>query len=371
VKALACVAALYCASCASTPAKAPETSATAANSAAPQTPLTPQATEPASGRASVDARDLPPHATFADVVDAARALDDSGQTAADEPRCLLDLRGPARLAADVAVGARPLAPAPLVLASALNDAAGPASVFSAWGTTPGEALALVAFTTTTPAAARAPAIAAILTPEGVSVRAAHMAVRAHPEPLSIEATASLLAELEPPAIVYVSAEAAIPLERVAALLRALPERFEVALAVALPKGTRLPAPERAPSTELTCPDGLPAPRPDEPEGELDPAALRGALGPLKEQALACALSTGGRALLGGKLTLGLRVNADGKLDPLCMLQDTIGESLLRRCVIEAARALRMPAPEPRGFVDVHLPLELALLGPTAQRALCE
>lgn len=305
------------------------------------------------------------------MVDSARSLDDNGQTGAGDPRCLIDLRGSPRLSADVAVGARPLAPAPAGLASALDVAAGPASVISVWGSSPGESLALVAFTTTTPAAARAPAIAAIVTRAGVSLRAAHTAIRAQPEPLPLERASALLAQLPPPATVYVSAEAAIPLERVVALLRALPERFEVALAVALPQGTRLPAPAQASSTELMCPEGLPAPNDDEPEGELDPAAVRGALEPLSSEALACATSTGARALLGGKLTLALRVNAQGKPDPLCMLSDTIGEPLLRRCVIEAARALSLPAPEPRGFVDVHLPIEIALAGPPPQRALCE
>jgi hypothetical protein len=180
----------------------------------------------------------------------------------------------------------------------------------------------------------------------------------------------LLAQLPDPVIAYVTAESAITLEQIANVLRSLPNRFEVALAVVLPKGTRLPAATER-SQELLCPEGLSEPKDDESEGSLDPAALRSVLAPLRDAALKCALSTGGQALQGGRLELGLRIGADGRARELCMVRDAIGELVLRRCVIEAARALKFPAPSPVGFVDVQLPLELALTGPAAQRALCE
>ena len=158
--------------------------------------------------------------------------------------------------------------------------------------------------------------------------------------------------------------------RFAELLRGIPNRFEVALAVALPKETRLPPPAAA-STELLCPDGLPAPAHGEHEGDLDAASARTAFGPLREAALSCALATGGRALLGGRLVLGLRIGADGKAAQLCFVSDAIAEPQLRRCLVSAARDLSLPTPHPAGFVDLNVPLEIALEGPTQQRTSCD
>lgn len=330
------------------------------------------APEPARAPASALAeppRILPPHATFADVVDLARSLDGASRDAASG--CLIG-RAPARLAADVLVAARPLADAPRDLATLLAKAAGPPAIFTAWGSLHGELtdVALVAFTTTSAGSARATPIAVFVTAKGVFLRAAPLALRAHPEPLTPEAAGALLAALPDPAIAYVSAEAAVPLDALVAALQAVPARFEVALAVALPKGTRLPAGE-ARSQELLCPGGLPEPLADEPEGSLDVAALRSVLAPLRDSALSCAQSSGSVALAGGRLELGLRIGADGRARELCMVRDDIGALTLRRCVIESARALQFPAPQPAGFVDVQLPLEFALEGPAAQRAFCE
>jgi hypothetical protein len=316
-------------------------------------------------------RVLPQHATFADVVDLARNLDAANHTQSQEG-CLLAVGPAARFGADVSAATRPLADAPKELATLLLRAAGPPTIFTAWGSTPGELpdIALAAFTTTTPASAKASALAMFLTSQGVFLRGAQLPLRAHPDALDLGAAGAVLAQVPDPVIAYVSAESAIPVEQLAAALRSVPNRFEVALAVVLPKGTRLPAVAER-SQELLCPDGLPEPQSDEPEGSLDPAALRAELTPLRDAALRCALATGGQALQGGRLELGLRIGADGRPRELCIVRDAIGEAVLRRCVIEAARALKFPLPSPTGFVDVQLPLELALTGPAAQRPLCE
>lgn len=304
-------------------------------------------------------------------MDLARNLDAANHTQSQEG-CLLALGPAARLGADVLLAIRPLADPPKELATLLLRAAGPPTIFTAWGSSPGELpdIALAAFTTTTAASAKAAAVAVFATAQGAFVRGAQLPLRAHPEALEVGAAGALLAQLPDPVIAYVTAESATPVEQVANLLRSLPNRFEVALAVALPNGTRLPA-ATPHSQELSCPDGLPEPKADEPEGALDPAALRTVLAPLRDAALKCALSTGGQALQGGRLELGIRIAADGRPGELCMVRDEIDELVLRRCVIEAARALRFPAPNPPGFVDLQLPLELALTGPAAQRPLCE
>jgi hypothetical protein len=279
---------------------------------------------------------------------------------------------PRQFAADVLAGARPLPEVPRELASLLLKAAGAPAVITAWGDSPGELpdVALLAFTTTTPRSAKLPAVAMVLSGPGVFLRGAAMPLRAHPEALTPQAAATLLRGLPDHAIVYISAEAGVPVEQLVAALRSVPDRFEVALAVALPKGTRLPAPA-ARGSELLCPDGLPEPAADAVEGSLDAATLRQVLAPLRDAGLSCALGVGGLALQGGRLEIGLRISPDGRARELCMVGDTIGEPVLRRCVIEAARSLQFPAPSPAGFVDVHLPLELTLEGPTAQRALCD
>jgi hypothetical protein len=296
---------LALAACATTAATEPQ--ATLQPAAAEATPPSAAPAAPAS-----TSRFLPQLATFADVVDIARALDAADHTRS-EAGCLISNGPPIQFAADVLAGARPLPEVPRELATLLLKAAGAPAVITAWGDSPGELpdIALLAFTTTTPRSAKLPAVAMVLTGPGVFLRGAALPLRAHPEALTPEAAATLLSDLPDHAIVYVSAESGVPISQLIAALRSLPERFEIALAVALPKGTRLP-PHASKGDELLCPDGLPEPADDQVEGSLEAAALRDVLAPLRDAGLACALSTGGLALQGGRLELGLRVSADGR-----------------------------------------------------------
>jgi hypothetical protein len=116
---------------------------------------------------------------------------------------------------------------------------------------------------------------------------------------------------------------------------------------------------------------LPAPGSAEHEGELDSAAAQRALAPLREAALSCALNAGGRALLGGRLVLALRIGANGRASESCFRTDEIAEVRLRRCVIAAARDLPFPQPSQAGFADVEIPLQITLQGPSPQRVRCE
>ena len=320
---------------------------------------------------SPDVRRLPRNATFADLVDTARATDSAGDSRS-EAGCLLREPEPVRLEADLLPAARPL-PRPLPdLSQAVAQQVGAVALLSGWGNVPGELpdVILLGFTTTTPAAIKNPVIALFMTRAGTFVRGAEPALRAHSEALTTTATTALLAQVTGPAAVYVTAEADISIAALIELLRAIPNRFELGLAVALPKGTRLPPPA-APGNELLCPAGLPAPANTEREGALDAASAQTAFAPLKDAALSCAIATGGRALLGGRLVLGLRIGANGKARDLCFISDAIAEPLLRRCLISAARDLALPTPRGAGFVDVNIPLEIALEGPSAQRASCD
>jgi hypothetical protein len=318
-----------------------------------------------------DPRALPVHATFADLVDAARKLDGAGEGHSAAGCLLRGASVPTRLEADLLPGARPLPTVEAELGPTLEQQSGAIAVLSAWGNVAGEpGPILLAFTTTTPAAIKLPVIALFMTRSGTFVRAADPAVRAQTKALSASDATTLLSQLQTPAAVYVTAERDTPLSGLAELLRGIPNRFEVALAIALPKQTRLP-PTAAASTELLCPDGLPAPARGEREGGLDTEAARAAFVPLREAALSCALATGGRALLGGRLVLGLRIGADGKAAQLCFVSDAIAEPQLRRCLLSAARDLSLPTPQPAGFVDLNVPLEIALEGPSRQRISCD
>jgi hypothetical protein len=351
------------AACAAPTALAPPP-APAVRAASAEPPAPQRALEPA------DIRRLPHPGTFADLVDVARFADTAGQ-AHSESGCLVKGTEATRLEADLLPGARPL-PHPLQeLAPLVAGAAGSVTLLSAWGNVQGELadVILLSFTTTTPKAVKVPILALFMTRNGTYVRGSEPVVRAHSEALTTTAATALLTQLSGPATVYVTAEADLPLGALTELLRSVPNRFELALAVALPKGTRLPeAP--APARELLCPEGLPVPGRTDREGELDTGSAQAAVTPLREAALSCALATGGRALLGGRLVLAMRVGADGKARELCFVSDDVAEPMLRRCLISAARDLALPAPR-GGFADLNVPLDITLEGPTAQRASCE
>jgi hypothetical protein len=319
-----------------------------------------------------DPRALPERATFGELVQVAQAVDSAGE-AHSTSGCMLRISKPARLEADLAVAARPLPPAPEQCEAAVADSVGAIPVISAWGNRPGESDdgVLVAFTTTTPKAVKNPAIGMFITTDGVLLRAADPGIRAKPESMTPDQAGVLLSSVEGPATVYATADRDLPLTQLLEAVELVPSRFEVALAVALPKGTKLPAltPPADRGGDL-CPDGLPPPAASDREGELSGAAAQSSIGPLREHALACALNTGGRALLGGRLVLALRIATNGRAREACFVKDEIGEPLLRRCLVSAARDLTFPAPNPAGFADLQVPLQLELEGPAAQRPRC-
>lgn len=320
---------------------------------------------------SASPRALSEHATFGELVRVAQSLD-TAAAGHSSKGCLLRLTAPARLEADLALAARPL-PDPVVHSDdAISEVLGPVAVMSSWGNVPGEAEAglLVAFTTTSPAAVKLPAVALFATQRGVLLRAADAGIRAHPEVMTRDQAGVLLAALPGPATIYATADRDLDLHALLAALELVPNRFEIALAVALPKGTQLPAAAPVDPSAL-CPAGLPAPAGSEREGDLSSAAAQQAVTPLREAALSCALNAGGRALLGGRLVLALRIGADGRARETCFVADEIGEAALRRCLLSAARDLPFPRPNPAGFADLQVPLQLSLAGPSPQRARCE
>lgn len=340
--------------------------------------------DPARGDGAGSARALGATATFADLVHAARTLEDRGEGGASAG-CLLRGSGaaasPWRLEADVAVAVRPL-PAPWDDYDAhLRGHRGPARVLSRWGQTRAEpySLALVAFTSTVPVDATRGAAVLVLTDAG-----AYVLGTAPDSPLSATGALPLarvveaLRALQPgstPALVAVTAEADLPLASVRAALAVLADLGAPStLAVPLAPDVRLPAePAVAPDVAERglCGHGLPEAAADAVEGDLAPGDIVGALTPLREAAARCLSVTSGRAASGGRLEVTLRIAANGTVSEACTLRDELLDPALRICVLEAARSLRFPAPSPAGYVDVVLPLRLAADASLAQRPLCE
>jgi hypothetical protein len=321
-----------------------------------------------------DPREVPGQAHFGDLVRLAQELDGSGN-GHSEAGCLLRGTEPLHFEADLSLSVRPLPPVSEHAKEVMDDKSGAITVLSPWGTS-GAAKTelsdaiLLPFTTTSPGAVKLPTVALFATRDGVYLRANKGLLPGAPSTaLSPEEAGSWLARLGEPAAVYVTAERALELRKLTELLKLVPNRHEVALAVALPKGTRLPTPA-ADNGEGQCPQGLPEPAAAEVEGSLDATAAQGALAPLREAALSCALSSGGKALLGGKLVLALRIGPDGRAREACFVSDAIAEPVLRRCLLSSVRDLPLPMPKPTGFADVHLPLQIELAGPKPQRASC-
>jgi hypothetical protein len=324
--------------------------------------------------AAPDRREVSGQAHFGDLVRLAQELDGGGK-GHSEAGCLLRGTEPLHFAADLSLSVRPLPPVSENAKEVMEDHAGAITVMSPWGTVgasqkdPVDAI-LLPFTTTSPAAVKLPTVALFAARDGVYLRAPHALLPGAPTTaLSPDDAGAWLARLTDPAAVYVTAERALPLRKLMELLKLVPNRHEVALAVALPKGTRLPPPA-ADNGEGSCAGGLSEPAASDVEGSLDAAQARSALAPLREAALTCALSSGGKALLGGKLVLALRIGPDGRAREACFVSDAIAEPMLRRCLLSSVRDLSLPVPKPAGFADVHLPLQIELAGPTPQRATC-
>ncbi len=230
-----------------------------------------------------------------------------------------------------------------------------------------------AVTTTLPPR-REPAIVWALTDRGVYVRSSTEAAT-EPGPRPIDA---LTATVGPSTgVLYVTAEAGTPLDRVADVLRRAPASLagRIGLAVALAPNTRLPD---APATDSSvaadaglCPEGLPELPANAVAGDLHTDAIVSSLGPLRQAASTCVTGTQGPGAAGGRVVLALRIGADGRVETACATEDETSDPVLRECLLRAARATAFPTPNPPGSLDVQLPLALAPLESQRQTPICE
>jgi hypothetical protein len=327
---------------------------------------------------AADTRVLGAGATFADLVSAARRLDDTGRADSDAGCILRGSEGlPWKLEADLSVAVRPVPEAPADLDERLGRARGAVRVLTRWGALGAEGgdVALVGLTSTFPLR-ESEGVALFLTDRGVWVRDLAAGAEAPAEALPLDdAAARVLERIERVAMpVFVTAEAGIPLGRVRQLLAALPTALSglVAIAVPLAEETRLPETTTAPAGDrMMCPDGLPAPTADMQLGNIAPEDIIGSLTPLRDGARQCFDNTTGPAALGGRLVLHFRIGPEGQITEGCYTEDDIDDITLRTCVREAARATRFPAAGPSSFVDAALPLVFTPDASLRQAALCE
>ncbi len=310
-------------------------------------------------------RFLPADATFSDLVQTVSLVD--GTETTTEP-CLMgkNANGGYRLAGEVAPGLRPLPPPAEDLDAALKDASH-VQVLSPWGAY-GSAPAALSFASLTAFPPLRNALVLVLTDRGMTLRGTGTAGSVQSELAPQAKDLASLGSLDG-IVAFVSAEAQVPLSQVYDLLKELTRLgARTALAVNLAPGTPLPA-LPAPNATLRCPDGLP--ETDLPEGDLSLDALLSSVQPLRERAPDCLLRGGASGAAGGKLTLALRIDAQGKVQESCVRADELGDAAIAGCVLDLARKLAFPKPQPEGgVVDAELPLVLRPHSAPAQAPVC-
>ncbi len=314
-------------------------------------------------------RELAGHAIFDDLV-AGIAADELREVAPQH--CLIAKEGTGfRVAADLAVAVHPIPTPPDDVDGAFEGGLGP-RVLSRWGSHgAGTGSITLSALSETPPPRRVWVL--MLTDRGFYLRPAadvQTVQRGAAPDTQIAEQLRVAGADEPDVTLFLSAERTVRVARILQVLEVLAaqHRGAVALAVPLAHDTALPAPREASAVALRCPDGLPESQ--EIEGDLPVPALSEAMAPLRARATLCLESADARGAAGGRLTLGLRIGADGALAHACMIADETEDNSLAACVLAAARDLRFPAPSPAGTVDVELPLLLRPNSAPAQAPVC-
>jgi hypothetical protein len=326
-----------------------------------------------------DPRSLRANATFKDLVNLVNRLDQQGLDNSPD-HCLLKKPAssdqPWLIKADLAVAVRPLPEPPAELASVVRDGSLPITILSRWGRLGDvpQSLALAAFTTD-PVANTLPSFVIFLTAEGIFLRAPNSQNDALPKhALTIDTLAPVLAEHVSgrDAVMYLTAEGAIPLSAFYETLASLPSgKSRIVIASPLPLNTRLPAQgSSSPSQNQSCPEGLPTAPDDSAEGSLATDAISDGINPLHQALEVCLSRSTVTASTSGKLTLALRIGREGRVERSCLMEDDVRDSTLTNCVLNAANQLIFPKPNPAGLVDVHLPLRVSPLVGPPQKPVC-
>lgn len=353
---LGLVGALVLVACGATPPPRSTTPPPADDAASPIPPTPP------------GARHLSPRATFADLVRAVGEQDRLRDSDSDAG-CLLRRRGDAfDVSADLAVAIRPLPPVEADLDARMEATPGPVRVLTRYGSYGSAPVGATALTTTAPAPMEAIATLLVMTDRGVYVRSSGHAART----VAALVPTAALAEIDEGSAVFVTAEAAVPVDDLARLLARLPRTLDgsIGLAALLPAETQLPAPAPAEaSADVPTCEGLPPLGEGDVEGTLPTDRIVAGLAPLRATAEICIGTSSGPGARGGRVVLDLRIGAGGGVVASCVREDPTGDAVLRACLLDATRSLGFD--DPHGTLDVELPLVLTPGLAHRQRALCD
>lgn len=330
-------------------------------------------------RESLASRALSPETTFGALVRQVAELDRNGKAYSNE-HCLLRApsgSGPWRLSADLAVALRPLPDVPEDLDVALNNREA-LSVLTRWGHIGAGARGpMLAALTTSPPSARQQALIIIITDRGIYGRSSNVALPIGWQGgLDLEKVNTFITKQRAQLAsavdgIYVTAERDVPLLEIRRVLEILaPIKVPVAFATSLVSGTRQPK-AQDPSTELLCPNGLPALVAGTAYGTLARETMKTAIGGLKERAERCMKASSGTSVTGDVLRLQARLSPNGQVIQTCFVVDEVGDLGLRRCIEKALLDLDFPAPNPTGYVDIDLPLRFVYLPAASQAPLCK
>lgn len=318
---------------------------------------------------ALPSRELTKDARFNDIVATVSALEPSGQPG---QRCLLGAKRTGfRLGAELASALYPLPAAPDDLDAALKRAP-VVRVLSRWGQY-GQGNVTLALAAITEAPPTRNAFSVVLTDQGVYVRTSDPQQPITDAAVKDEQLTQALDRADAfheYSTLFLSAEANVPVARLLKILTTLSKESTgpIAFAVALPPGTPIPDPVAERAHPSLCPNGLPELEGE--AGELELAAIHGALVPFQERAATCLEQADARGAAGGRLRLAIRVEASGRVGQTCVEANDTEDDALSACVIAATQQLVFPAPNPAGRVDLSLPIVLRQGSHPAQAPLC-
>lgn len=320
---------------------------------------------------------MPTDATFALLVERARALDSAPPPEAAHP-CLLRYEPTLRFEGDVAAALTPL-PNAWNTFSRFQNAHGAIRVLSRWGQAGPEIydLAVAAFTSTPPVSLTEPALVIFVEGDRAYVRTTTVAVPlARRRAVLVSALLQEMQELVTgtPSAVYITASAGTTLAQLRAAFTAIaPVDAPIALAVPMAPDTHLPARvvnAGADSPRDVCPDGS-ADRPAiAREGSLETAQILAPVQASRPTLAACFTDQARESAGGVRYVMSLAIDADGSVYNACVVRESVRDVAVRTCLLNALRALRFSAPSPAGFVSVQLPLRFDALETEAASPIC-
>ena len=322
------------------------------------------------GERPSDGRTLSREALFADLV-AVASVAQQTDTESNAGPCLMQSTADGdywHVGADFASPIRPIPKAPKLDADMLRSNRDAIVLVTRWSTV-GQGRPYIALTAL-PVGDLDRVAFVIQTEEGLWLRATHKpiptAVSIH---FDLEELPARIKTAFPHGVeaIFVTADRNRPITEVAALLWTLGKLHpHVGIALALPKGTKLPQKaQKKMNPKIRC-----ASRSQAAEGSLAIDALKRGIAPLPEAVKRCYESTAAKTMKGGKIVVEFAIDLQGRPDA-CIDYDEIENNAFNTCVLSHARELRFEAPSPAGRVLVAIPFVLEAKRPKTQTPVCD